>query len=173
MRSLDFSVTLFFQLHYGPGVYSASNRSKYQKMFLGVKSDRHVRLTTSSPSVSRLSRRCDIPYMSQPYKPPRPVIGTDPHFSLFSFTNIFLYGIRLSERLNWGTASTERRGAMFGIRDLHSGGAYFKCRQRDLPNWVHSWFSTISVGKSRMVHYIRPLPPTSASSMLQYLLILL
>ena len=27
----------FFRLHYGPGVYSASNRNEYQGYFLGVK----------------------------------------------------------------------------------------------------------------------------------------
>jgi hypothetical protein len=53
----NFSICLAFQLHYGPGVYSASNRNKYQKSSWGVKGDRNVRLTTS-PSVSRLSRKC-------------------------------------------------------------------------------------------------------------------
>jgi len=41
-----------FQLHYGPGVDSASNRNEYQEYFLGVKSSRCVRLTTYHHPVS-------------------------------------------------------------------------------------------------------------------------
>ena len=33
----NFSLTLFFRPHYGPGVDSASNRNEYQEYFLGVK----------------------------------------------------------------------------------------------------------------------------------------
>jgi len=35
--SWNFSLTLSFRLHYGPGVDSASNRNEYQEYFLGVK----------------------------------------------------------------------------------------------------------------------------------------
>jgi hypothetical protein len=41
-----FQFTESFQPYYGPGVYSAFNRNEYQKIFLGVKRGRHVRLTT-------------------------------------------------------------------------------------------------------------------------------
>jgi hypothetical protein len=45
-----FSVTKSFRSHYGPGVYSASNRNEYQESFLGGKGGLCVGLTTLPPS---------------------------------------------------------------------------------------------------------------------------
>jgi hypothetical protein len=57
------------------GVDSASNWNENQESFWRVNGDRHIRLTNSPPTVSRLPRKCGILDSSQPYGLPWQVTG--------------------------------------------------------------------------------------------------
>jgi hypothetical protein len=66
------SIHLILLAALGPEVYSASSRNDYRK--------HKLRLTTLPPSMSWLSRQCEILKLSQHYRPPRPDTGRVFHF---------------------------------------------------------------------------------------------
>jgi hypothetical protein len=61
---------IYLQPNNGTGVYSASNRNEYKKIFPGTKRGRHARLTTSPPTMNRLSRQRVIFDILKTYRPP-------------------------------------------------------------------------------------------------------
>jgi hypothetical protein len=83
MRSLIiFSIYLILPTALRPEVDPISNRNEYRKIFLRVKRGRRVRLVTSLPCVSRLSKKYGTFDVSQRYGHPLPDKGTD-HFYFY------------------------------------------------------------------------------------------
>jgi hypothetical protein len=76
-------------------VYTASNRNEYQKIFRwgGGRGGKALPARKAPSSVSRLSKKCRILDVSQPYWPPRPVTGIALLLNFLQTEKDHLYGL--------------------------------------------------------------------------------
>jgi hypothetical protein len=72
-----------------------------RQCFRGIKRGRRVMLTTSSPSVSQLSRQCGILDILQSYRPPWPVTMIAIHFTSFYLREVYSH-MNDKHILTWG-----------------------------------------------------------------------
>jgi hypothetical protein len=116
--SLNFSIDLI--LHYGPGVDSASKRNEYQVYSWEVKRGWRVRLTTPSPYVNRLPRKCGILDVSQPHRHPRPITRIALLFYFIHFYSCKLF-LDARSRLSHSTSVSMHRTSICTFRMMTRG----------------------------------------------------
>jgi hypothetical protein len=85
---MNLPIPLFLPAAVGPGVYSAPNRTEYQKNKKCLWGAERGRLKTSPPSVARLSRQCRILNILQPHRLSRAVTGIALLFLLYVARNV-------------------------------------------------------------------------------------
>jgi hypothetical protein len=118
MSSLHFWIDLIIPAALWPRGQLSLKQKWEPGIFLGVKGGRRVSLTTSLPSINRLSRKCGNLDVWQPYGPPRPV------------TEIALTPISSGNEVPEGrlSCSAGYLTALPGRSDVYSSSSNLECK---------------------------------------------